>query len=83
MEENIFVKNKDGSGFVNVGKLEELLNTHLCPAYDYKQQMDYSNYQEQMRHPFKYEFKETGLGNKVDVVCVCGKIFDVTDYDSW
>ena len=30
-----------------------------------------------------YQFTNTGAGTRVDVICSCGKKFDVSDYESW
>lgn len=36
-----------------------------------------------IRGALSYVFTPTGIGLGIDVKCVCGEIFDVTDYDSW
>lgn len=34
--------------------------------------------------PFKYIFTPTGIGSSVDIVCpYCGKVKNITDFDSW
>lgn len=33
---------------------------------------------------FSYIEYNTGIGNRYDIICdVCGKMRDITDYDSW